>query len=215
MKRSKHLNASSHLWRIKCCWITSLIFHLCSLCLVVSPFIPVELHFGIVKLLKPYTPSIPDLPRNLNPSSPGFIVLHSCLSTNAGNVSMLDTMSLYRHPEYPNFPQWYSGPCLVKQINLKSESPIFSILVNSFNRGEFQVKLCLIQLLKLTRERWELIFLDDGSSDNSIASALDLIERYHAWPRCPYESGDVDVNARFISDGGRIQGDLGRECTLK
>ena len=48
-----------------------------------------------------------------------------------------------------------------------SEEPLFSVLCTNYNNGAFIPEM-VDSLLKQTYIKWELIFVDDGSSDNSL-----------------------------------------------
>jgi len=88
--------------------------------------------------------------------------------------------------------------------------PVFSILVNAHNAKQ-QIRLVLVQLLKMTREAWELIVMDDGSHDGTTGEVLAVLNGYGAWPRCPYAA--QAINAPFET-ARQTGGDLGRECVF-
>lgn len=59
------------------------------------------------------------------------------------------------------------------EIKQKIEAPLFSILIANYNNGDF-IEQAINSVLKQTYNNWELIIVDDSSTDNSI----DIIEKY-------------------------------------
>lgn len=126
------------------------------------------------------------------------------------------TSTLIHAPPYPNWPPGHPGPCMAYDVVYDhKQPPVFSVLVTSFNR-ENQVSLVLIQLLKLTTEPWELIWVDDGSTDKSLDRVLAELDRYDtAWPNCPYNETQIDEHAIWPDGSDQNEsGDMGRRCTL-
>ena len=84
--------------------------------------------------------------------------------------------------------------------------------------------MVLVQLLKTTTGWWELVVLEDGSTDASLEVVRGVLARYPTWPQCNrtaartrtriWRSGAPD-RGRF---GDRpkmlVQGELGEECLL-
>ena len=71
-----------------------------------------------------------------------------------------------------------------------SEEPLFSVLCTNYNNGTFIPEM-VDSLLKQTYIHWELIFVDDGSSDNS----LEKIAHYSSDSRIRVFSSPDNVGA--------------------
>ena len=50
---------------------------------------------------------------------------------------------------------------------LKSKKPLFSVIMPNYNNAEF-IKEAIESVLKQSYKNWELIIVDDGSTDNSL-----------------------------------------------
>lgn len=96
-------------------------------------------------------------------------------------------------------------------------APVFSIHLNVFNR-EIQVRTTLVQLLKLTRDPWELIVGVDGATDKSLAVIDEVLDSYfRGWPSCGKRALDVMVNSSEAWPRGSTAssvGDIGAACIL-
>ena len=71
-----------------------------------------------------------------------------------------------------------------------SEEPLFSVLCTNFNNGPF-ISDMVHSLLNQTYGNWELIFVDDGSSDNSLSQ----IEPFQTDPRIRVLSLNNNIGA--------------------
>jgi glycosyltransferase involved in cell wall biosynthesis len=149
--------------------------------------------------------------------------LRACTKDEGGSllqneINLLPPSVLAFSPEYPNWPPFHAGPCIVRQDEIiPGANAVFSILLNVWNR-EHQVRTALIQLFKLTREAWELIVVVDGATDASLIVVNDVINNYlEGWPSCGLTSEDVMANANFVWPSG-IEStsvkNIGVECIL-
>ena len=151
------------------------------------------------------------------------VLLRAC-SLNEGGlpssraVRMLPPSALTFSPAYPNWPPFIAGPCTVRvEELLPLTTPAFSVLVNVWNR-ERMVRTTLIQLLKLTREAWELVVLVDGATDESLRSVNSVIDTYLlGWQACGVNASNVMANASNVWPSGTRAdnvGNIGVACTL-
>ena len=125
------------------------------------------------------------------------------------------TRLLHRPPDHPNWPPGHAGPCMaLDALYVSGVAPVFSIGVASFNR-ERQVRTVLAQLLKLTEEPWELVWVDDGSTDKSLEVVLGALDRYaEGWDNaCPRDLPDENAAWPDASDAAE-HGEIGAECVL-
>ncbi len=125
------------------------------------------------------------------------------------------TRFLYHAPAHPNWPPELSGPCMAQDSRyVLSTAPVFTVAVASFNR-EREVRKVLVQLLKLTQEPWELIWVDDGSTDGSMRIVMDTLDGYARgdWEEC--ETGDPDEDDVWPDASTEPSyEDIGVECIL-
>lgn len=133
---------------------------------------------------------------------------------------MLPTSALRHAPDFPNWPPSHPGPCVLRDDKLLPEAPLaFAVLVTAWNRAG-QIRVTIAQLLKLTREPWELIFLDMTSTDDTLSIVSGVLDRYIAgWPLCDGTEGDealIDVLAQWPSGtSANATGNVGVECQLR
>ena len=74
-------------------------------------------------------------------------------------------------------PEEFGRPCLAYERNYEPlVRPTFSVLLSSFN-AVTRLPAVIAQLLKLTRGDWELLFLCDACTDNSIHVVRSLLEQ--------------------------------------
>ena len=133
-------------------------------------------------------------------------------------IPILPTTSLIHAPAYPNWAPFLPGPCVAREeVLLPGAAPAFSVQVNVWNR-ERQVHIALIQLLKLTREPWELIVVVDGATDDSLGSVNEVLDGYLCgWPACGIGAEQVMVNASDVWPSGteaQSVGNVGVACAL-
>lgn len=150
-------------------------------------------------------------------------MLRACMLSEGGHSSaraipILPTSALVYTPAYPNWPAFLSGPCVVRNDVLQSNiTPIFSVLVNVWNR-EQQLRTTLVQLLKLTREPWELVVFVDGATDGSLVVANNVLDGLlRGWPACNTTSEAVAATANDVWPSGTKEeavGNVGIACHL-
>lgn len=70
------------------------------------------------------------------------------------------------------------------------EGPLFSVLCTNYNNGEFIPEM-INSLIQQTYAHWELVFVDDGSSDNS----LERIEDFRSDSRVRVYSSPTNIGA--------------------
>jgi glycosyltransferase involved in cell wall biosynthesis len=63
------------------------------------------------------------------------------------------------------------------QLAILSEKPLFSVLIANYNNGRF-LKNCIDSIVAQTYSSWEIIFVDDASTDDS----LKILESYKHLP---------------------------------
>ena len=56
------------------------------------------------------------------------------------------------------------------------QQPLFSVLIANFNNGRF-IRDCIGSVLEQTHTCWEVIFVDDGSTDNSLEVITGFAEK--------------------------------------
>ena len=133
-------------------------------------------------------------------------------------IPILPTTSLIHAPAYPNWAPFLPGPCVVREeVLLPGAAPAFSVQVNVWNR-ERQIRVALVQLLKLTREPWELIVIVDGATDDSLGSVNEVLDGYlRGWPACGIGAQKVVENASDVWPSGTEAlsiGNVGVACAL-
>ena len=121
-------------------------------------------------------------------------------------------------PSWPNWPSWHPGPCVVRSEQpLPGTPPVFSIQVVVWNRDK-QIRTVLVQLLKLTREPWELLVIVDGANDESLRVVNEAIDEYLlGWPACEgVRAADLmtSANQNWPSGSQAPVGNIGAACTL-
>jgi hypothetical protein len=110
-------------------------------------------------------------------------------------------------------PEKFGSTCLAYAEDISHRQPVYGVLLNVWNNAA-KLRVVLTQLLKLTREPWELVVLFDGCEDSSYQVAMDLVSRFKSWPRCGYTLTEAD-EGRVWKQGVNLtsyQGDIGREC---
>ena len=130
--------------------------------------------------------------------------------------SMLPTTFLRHSPLFPNWPPWHPGPCVVRDdVFQKGRQAEYAVHVNLWNRAR-QIRVTLIQLLKLTRGSWEMVLLDDGSTDDSLNVVHDVLDRYEAgWRACSAAENEAGLDVQAVWPEGTSEvfaGALGLEC---
>ena len=126
-------------------------------------------------------------------------------------VMALNTSVLVHSPPSPDWPPWHPGPC-VAYLYETGRAPQHTVTVTLFNR-EKQIGVVLTQILKLTREPFEIVLVDDASTDASLNVALAAIKSYATWPPCNYSEESVDEHVQW-SGSNHVYEDLGRACRL-
>lgn len=113
-------------------------------------------------------------------------------------------------------PKKFGTTCLAYAHDLSTTRPEYAVLLNVWNTGP-KLRVGLTQLLKLTHGPWELIILIDGCEDDSYQVALDLYNRFHSWPKCPYPAMSIQESRVWNRSGiwSVAQGDIGNECWLQ
>lgn len=130
---------------------------------------------------------------------------------------MLPPDVLIHAPAYPNWPPGAPDPCVFRDdVFRPGVAPAFSIHLSCYNR-QGQIAVTLTQLLKLTAEAWELVVVDDGSTDGSLAVIDGVLDSFAAgWPPCASASSQLDVLARWPAGStAAAVGDLGARCVLR
>ena len=155
---------------------------------------------------------------------------------SARAVPILPTSALVHAPAHPNWASsLLAGPCVVRieellpPLQARSNAlspatppppPVFSVLLNVWNR-ERQVRTALVQLLKLTREPWELIVFVDGASDGSLRAVNAVLDELLAppgWPACAASADEVAARAGDVWPNGTAAasvGEVGLACHLR
>lgn len=98
----------------------------------------------------------------------------------------------------------------------KIEPPLFSILIANFNNGDF-IDEAITSIINQTYKNWEIIFVDDASTDNSI----DIIEKHKSNSKIKLYFNEVNKGCGFTKNkcmnlsNGEILGFLDPDDTLE
>lgn len=149
--------------------------------------------------------------------------LRPCMREEGGRLSpayrgspILPPSFLRHSPSFPNWPPWHPGPCVVRDdVFFVGQRAEYAVHVNLWNR-ERQIRVALIQLLKLTRGPWEMVILDDGSTDKSLDVVDRVLNRYAAgWRLCSAAENAAALDVQAVWPSGTsetVVGALGLEC---
>ncbi|MED1796605.1 glycosyltransferase family 2 protein [Brevibacillus nitrificans] len=64
-------------------------------------------------------------------------------------------------------------------METERESGLVSVVITNYNRGDFVLE-CLNSILSQTYQKWEMIFIDDASTDDSVAIVYEWLQRNEA-----------------------------------
>ncbi|GED31434.1 hypothetical protein BCE02nite_25750 [Brevibacillus centrosporus] len=64
-------------------------------------------------------------------------------------------------------------------METERESGLVSVVITNYNRGDYVLE-CLNSILSQTYQKWEMIFIDDASTDDSVAIVYEWLQRNEA-----------------------------------